>query len=93
MALFYPGRALDNERTRRIYAVYELVYTAIDVAAAVLFIAGSLLFFREETQTAGTWCFLFGSFCFAAKPLLRIAREVSYWRSGDFEDLARRADG
>ncbi|MGE6743334.1 YrhK family protein [Allorhizobium pseudoryzae] len=93
MPFFSPGTALESERSRRIYAVYELIYTAIDVAAALLFITGSLLFFQDETQTAGTWCFLVGSFCFAAKPFLRIAREVSYWRTGDYEDLARRADG
>lgn len=93
MALFTPENPLKNERTRRLYALYELAYTGVDLAAAVLFIIGSFLFFSEETKTAGIWCFVIGSFFFAAKPLLRIARELHYWRLGHLDKLAKRAEG
>jgi hypothetical protein len=93
MSVFSPENVMKTERSRRLYALYELVYTAVDVLAALMFIAGSVLFFSEETQTAGTWCFLAGSLFFAAKPALRIAREIHYWRWGEMGKLARRAEG
>ncbi|MFD1746570.1 YrhK family protein [Rhizobium helianthi] len=93
MGIFTPGNPLKNERTRHLYALYELIYTAVDLAAAVLFVIGSFLFFSEETKTAGTWCFVVGSIFFAAKPLLRIARELHYWRLGNLDKLAKRAEG
>jgi hypothetical protein len=93
MAIFLPDNALKTERSRRLYAVYELVYTGVDLSAAAAFIIGSVLFFSDETQAAGTWCFVVGSLFFAAKPALRIAREIHYWRWGEMDKLARRAEG
>lgn len=48
------------------------------------------MFFSEHWQTAGTWCFLIGSICFALKPTLRIFRELRYVEEDDYEDLAKR---
>ncbi|MCO6185848.1 YrhK family protein [Rhizobium sp. L1K21] len=82
--------ATRSKRHKRIYAYYELLYTLIDVLAAVLFIIGSIMFFFSDWQFAGTWCFLVGSVFFACKPTLRIVREIHLMRLGDFDDLAER---
>ena len=55
-----------------------------------LILIGSFLFFSAATQTAATWLFVVGSFCFAVKPTLRLAREIKLYRIGDNEDLAER---
>jgi hypothetical protein len=93
MPLFQPENATATPRRRRLYAIYELVYTAIDLSAALLFIVGSVMFFSDAWQTAGTWCFLVGSIFFAFKPTLRVVREIHFYRIGDLEDLAKRARG
>lgn len=90
--LFDPGAAGRSARHRRIHAIYELVCTGIDFAAGLLFVIGSIFFFREESQTAGIWLFLIGSLCFVISPGLRFAREIHYWRIGDLETLAERAE-
>jgi uncharacterized membrane protein YgdD (TMEM256/DUF423 family) len=91
MSLFNSGRSHDSPRLARLYAAYEIAYTGVDFTAAALFVVGSVMFFSEEWQTAGTWCFLIGSICFAAKPTLRLVREVHYARIGGVEALAERA--
>lgn len=92
MRLFDPNARTVSSRNARIYAGYEVAYTTVDFAAALLFVVGSLLFFGERTQALGTWLFLVGSVCFALKPTIRLARELRYWRSGDVETLARRGE-
>ena len=93
MHLFSSGRAEETPAQERLYAAYELAYTIVDFSAALLFVVGSVMFFSEAWQVAGTWCFLAGSICFAAKPTLRLVREVHYLRAGKTRTLARRADG
>jgi YrhK-like protein len=93
MPLFKLSRHRRYTRDARYYAAFELAYTTVDVSAAVLFIIGSVMFFSDAWQTAGTWCFLIGSFCFALKPTLRIIRELRYVEENDFEDLAKRYQG
>lgn len=90
MRLFHPANRSLSAEHERIYAMYEVWYTAVDFAAAFLFVIGSVLFFRESTQTAATWMFLAGSICFALKPTIRLARELRYLRMGDFGKLAKR---
>jgi hypothetical protein len=51
---------------------------------------GSVFFFDESLKTAGTWLFLFGSILFAAKPTLRLVRDLRLAAMGDDEDLAQR---
>lgn len=87
MPFFHPDRKRRYENDERAYAIFELAYTTVDVAAAVLFIIGSVMFFSDEWQTPGTWCFLIGSICFALKPSIRICREIYYFSEGDYEDL------
>ena len=93
MALFKPSRRRQYISDAQTYARYELAYTTVDVSAAVLFVIGSIMFFFDAWQTAGTWCFLLGSICFALKPTLRIIREIKYVRQDDYEDLAKRYEG
>lgn len=90
MKLFRPSRHERYISDKQYYAWFELAYTAVDVSAALLFVAGSVMFFSQEWQTAGTWCFLIGSVCFALKPMLRIIREFRYVEEDDYEDLAKR---
>ncbi|WP_232830426.1 YrhK family protein [Oceanicella sp. SM1341] len=92
MKLFDPKTRFSGQRNQKIYAAYEIAYTAVDFSAALLFLAGSFLFFREATQTAGTWLFVIGSVCFALKPTIRLVRELHYWRAGSLDTLARRAE-
>lgn len=93
MRLFHRNRRYDSEAHRRIYARFEIAYTTVDFMAAVLFIIGSVMFFYDSWQETGTWLFLIGSGFFAAKPTLRLWREVKLYRLGDMEDLAERAGG
>jgi hypothetical protein len=90
MALFNPDNRSKTPEHQRIYALFEIWYTTVDFAAAFLFIAGSILFFWESTQTIATWLFLVGSVCFALKPTLRLARELKYLQMGDVKTLAER---
>ena len=88
--MFRHDAADQSEAAQRLYARAELAYTLIDFAAALSFVAGSVLFFYETTQTIATWFFVLGSICFAAKPTLRLWREFKLYRMGDMEDLAER---
>ncbi|MFC3613729.1 YrhK family protein [Lutimaribacter marinistellae] len=83
-------RSDGTNRQKRVYAMFELAYTAVDFAAATLFVIGSIMFFSEDWQTQGTWMFLIGSICFALKPTLRLARELKLAAMGDVDDLAKR---
>ena len=90
MALFDPRTRTRSSRNQRLYALYEVWYTAIDFGAALAFVVGSLLFFSQQTQTAATWMFLLGSILFAAKPTLRLVREMHMLHMGEIDALARR---
>ncbi|WP_172299113.1 YrhK family protein [Pseudoruegeria sp. HB172150] len=92
MRLFRHENRDRNEDTRRIYAAFELVHTFVDFSAAVCFTIGSVLFFWDSTQTPATWLFLIGSILFAAKPSLRLAREIKLARMGELDKLAKRAE-
>jgi len=88
--MFRHDAADRSEEAQRLYARAELVYTVIDFAAALAFLVGSILFLYDDPQYAGTWCFVAGSLCFAAKPTLRLWREFQLYRMGDVKDLAER---
>ena len=92
MALFDPGAHSRSPRHARIYAAYELAHTAVDFAAALLFLVGSILFFWPAWETPAVWCFVIGSLCFALKPTIRLLRELSYLRAGRIEELAERGE-
>ncbi|MEL6233232.1 MAG: YrhK family protein [Pseudomonadota bacterium] len=74
--MFRPDLFAATPQHVRVYGLYEQIYTLIDVAAAWLFVAGSILFFSEDWVTTGTWLFLIGSICFAARPTVRLLREL-----------------
>ncbi|AKO98317.1 MAG: YrhK family protein [Marinovum algicola] len=90
MPLFYHRNREETSESRRIYALFELAYTAVDFSAATCFIIGSVMFFFDAWQTPATWMFLIGSVLFAAKPTLRLVRELRLAAEGDEEDLAER---
>ncbi len=93
MKLFHPSNRDRSPRTARLYALYELAYTAVDFTAALLFVVGSALFFNESTTTLATWLFLIGSICFALRPTIHLAREVHYWSIGRVGELTGRSEG
>ena len=89
--MFDPRNATRSPATQRIYACYAIAYTVVDVAAAVLFVIGSILFFRESTTNTGTWLFLIGSVLFGVRPCISLVREWHLLRIGDYGDLAAEA--
>jgi len=88
--LFRSENRSKSARHESIYAMFEILYTVVDFAAAVFFIIGSVMFFYEEWMTTGTWLFVVGSFFFAMKPALRLIRELKLASIGDTEALAKR---
>lgn len=92
MKLFRHENRQRNDETRRVYAIYEVVYTAVDFGAAACFLVGSVLFFWPAYETPAVWFFTLGSVLFFAKPAIRLAREVKLLRMGDFETLAERIE-
>ncbi|WP_210435567.1 YrhK family protein [Saccharopolyspora sp. ASAGF58] len=55
---------------------YEFISIVNDFLIAIWFIVGSLLFFHEDTATAGTWPFLLGSCELAVRPVIKLAWHV-----------------
>jgi uncharacterized membrane protein YhfC len=90
MQLFRHENRQSSEQSKRLYARFEIAHTLADFAAAVCFIIGSVMFFSDQWQFAGTWLFLIGSVLFAVKPSLRLAREIKLYRMGDLQELAQR---
>tara|TARA_A100001391_G_scaffold21380_3_gene11821 strand:+ start:6084 stop:6284 length:201 start_codon:yes stop_codon:yes gene_type:complete len=64
-----------------------MAYTINDVGAAALFVAGSILFFKESTTYAGTWMFLIGSMMFGLRPMIRLMREIKLIRMKKYDDI------
>lgn len=91
MRLFDPRNRETTGRMARVYAIFELLHTAVDFLAAALFVIGSILFFNESTRIAGTWCFLAGSICFALKPTIRLTRELRLASLRRVDRLAQKA--
>ncbi|MCL3882142.1 YrhK family protein [Marivita sp. GX14005] len=93
MKLFRLSNRERNERSKDIYAAYELAYTIVEFGAAISFLIGSILFFWKEYETPALWLFVIGSLLFAAKPTIRFAREIKLASEGDVDDLAERYGG
>ena len=55
---------------------YELFRTVVEFLAALTFIIGSVLFFYDSLQYAGTWLFVIGSILCAVRPSIRLALEL-----------------
>ena len=89
MKLFNPDNRNLSDRHKRIYAYCELAYTLVDFSAAALFVIGSILFFSDSTTYVGTWLFLVGSVLFGLRPTIKLVREISYLRLGDYRDILK----
>lgn len=79
--LLMPSRDLSyltqpSKRHARIWRNYQLWYDTNDLVAGIMFTVGSVLFFFESTQTAGTWLFLVGSIQFIIRPGINVARDL-----------------
>ncbi|WP_121632780.1 YrhK family protein [Tropicibacter alexandrii] len=90
MTLFRHENRQKSEKSRRVYALFEIAYTVVDFAAAISFLIGSVLFFWKAYETPAIWLFVIGSVLFATKPTLRLIREVRLAALGDTDDLADR---
>ncbi|MEU2205454.1 YrhK family protein [Microbacterium oleivorans] len=55
---------------------YEVASILNDILVAGWFVIGSILFFSENTTTAGTWFFLLGSIQLMIRPVIRLTRHV-----------------
>lgn len=91
MPLFHQKNRTRSDRTRKVYAAYELVHTVVSFLAAICFVVGSILFLWPAFETQAIWLFIVGSAFFLAKPALRLCREVHLLRIGDLDTLADRA--
>ncbi|MEP2474653.1 YrhK family protein [Roseobacter sp.] len=78
MKLFHPDNCKRSDAHKRIFASCELAYTAVDFAAALMFVVGSILFFKESTTYVATWLFLIGSIFFGLRPTIKLYRELAY---------------
>ena len=67
----------------RIRGVYETISITNDFLAGVLFLVGSILFFKESTVYPATWLFTIGSVLFVARPSIRLVRRFHLGRVGD----------
>ena len=90
MPFFSPSNQTLSSEHERVYALFEVWYTVVDLTAALCFVAGSILFFWPETQNSATCLFVVGSVCFALKPTIRLMRELKFLRMGKIERLAER---
>ena len=59
---------------------YEAASIANDLLIAVWFLVGSVMFFSPDWQTAGTWCFVFGSVELLVRPVIRLIRHIHLLR-------------
>ncbi|WP_307715591.1 YrhK family protein [Williamsia muralis] len=59
---------------------WEVISISNDIAIALWFIVGSVLFFHESTTTIGTWFFLLGSIELLIRPAIRLARRIHLQR-------------
>jgi hypothetical protein len=87
MRLFNPDNHTRSLTHKKLYAVFALAYTVVDFTAALFFIVGSALFFREATAYVATWLFLIGSVFFGLRPTITLMREIAYLRAGDYDEL------
>lgn len=77
---FDPRRATATPRHAEITARYQSVYTAVDFAAAVAFVVGSVFFFYSDLGRAADWLFLAGSILFAVRPTVAVVQQLHLGR-------------
>ncbi|NIJ41981.1 hypothetical protein FHS78_002272 [Parvibaculum indicum] len=56
--------------------IYEVASIVNDFMIGAWFLAGSILFFWEETTYDGTWLFVIGSAQLLIRPAIRLARHI-----------------
>ncbi|GHE02586.1 N-acetyl-gamma-glutamyl-phosphate reductase [Defluviimonas sp. 20V17] len=93
MQMFHPDNRHASAEHAKLWAAYEIAYTAVDFSAAAMFVVGSVLFFWSSTTYAATWLFVIGSLFFGLKPTIRLVREVRMVSLGKDQQLAERLNG
>ncbi|MHA6802811.1 YrhK family protein [Salinifilum ghardaiensis] len=71
---------------------YETLSIVNDVLIALWFLIGSVLFFWDSTNTAGTWLFVLGSAELGIRPLIRLRRHVHLKRIHETPHPAAESD-
>ncbi len=61
---------------------FETLSIANDFLIALWFLAGSIMFFWEQTMTIATWCFVLGSLELMARPAIRLMHRFRLQRVG-----------
>ncbi len=72
---------------RKVYAIYEVIYTMVDFLAAAAFTIGSVMFLYEDLVHTAKWCFIIGSLLFAFKPTIRVVREIKLASTGHEDEV------
>jgi len=78
MTIFDPDKHNQSPAHKEVFMACEIAYTVVDFLAAVLFVVGSILFFKEATTYVATWLFLIGSVFFGLRPSIKLYRELRY---------------
>jgi len=93
MHLFHPDNRNASAQHARLWAAYEIAYTAGDFSAAAMFVVGSVMFFWPSTTYFATWLFVIGSLFFGLKPTIRLTREIRMVSLGKEQTVAERLNG
>ncbi|WP_339899224.1 YrhK family protein [uncultured Gilvimarinus sp.] len=80
LSLFDRGLPHLSARHIKISSRYDFFYALNDLVAGILFVVGSVLFFKSSTEYAATWLFLIGSILFTARPAIRVIRNIHLQR-------------
>ncbi len=73
---------VGDEHVLVLHRRYEMLSILNDIMVALWFLIGSLLFFSESTQTAGTVLFVLGSVELLIRPVIRLVRNAHMRRAG-----------
>ncbi|MDX1809973.1 MAG: YrhK family protein [Sulfurospirillaceae bacterium] len=77
---------------RKAYAVFEILYTAVDFMAAMAFTVGSVMFLYADLTYSAKWFFIIGSLLFAFKPTIRVVREIRLATTGHEDEVEEVSD-
>ena len=91
MKIFAPNTRNLSRQHETLYAAYELASTLVQVAAGLLFLVGSWLFFYKALENTAVWFFVIGSLLFVIGPSPKLLRELHYALMGNYAELAERA--
>lgn len=69
-----------SKRHGEVWRSYQIAHDLNDLAAGILFVAGSIFFFDESAKTTSASLFLAGSVLFCIRPLIHVLRDFHLTR-------------